>query len=113
MFKNGDIVWAKVNEYNAISYHRPCRVLSSDPENFKVKPFDCDGTFIVDIKYFEIVEDKDIFKHGEFVYHKLHNKVVKFYKYVSGGDILYKTLKGSTYRCDINEIRKIEGLYVY
>ena len=112
MFKNGDIVWAKSNEYNITSYHRPCRVLSSDPENFNVKPFDCDKVFVVDIEFFEIVEDKDIFKHDEFVYHKLYNKLVKFYKYASGGDILYKTLRGSTHRCGIDTIKKVDGLYV-
>lgn len=113
MFKNGDIVWAKGNEYNITSYHRPCIVLSSDTENFKVKPFDCDKVFVVDIKFFEIVEYKDIFKPGEFVHHIFHKELVKFYKYASSCDIICESLDGVRYRCDINEIRKVEGLYVY
>lgn len=113
MFKVGDLVWATRNEYNVTSYHRPCTVVSIDTNYIRVKPFHCNDTFKVNPKFFELADSKRIFAPGELVYNENIEEQVKFYKYTSWGDILYKTLDDRVLRCGIDIIRKVNGLYVY
>lgn len=114
MFNKGDIVRCINRKYRYTSYMRPCTVKGYNCfGKLLVEPFDCDSTYDVENKHFELVPPTDIIEKGQKIaVHGIDSgKMVEFVRYLHNGMIKVK-VNGKNEYIDIERIRYIRGLYI-